>query len=400
MIDTLYTKKQMEALKLFKKNFFMLTLHGAKRSGKTVVDNDLFLLELKRVKQKANELKIKEPLYILTGNSLGTIERNILNELRNKYGIKFHINKFNEFKLLGVKVCMFGHGKTIDMDRIRGMTAFGAYINEGTTASEVAFKEILSRCSVDGARIIMDTNPEDPEHYIKKDYIDKADGERLIEINFSLYDNTFLSQEYIKNMELVTPSGVFFDRNIKGMWTTADGAVYQDFNKSKHLIMDISQYDFIDYVVGIDWGYEHYGAICLFGITSNNEFVLLKTIRKQYQEIDYWIDELKKIKEEYGNIQMYADSARPEYIMRCRKEKLKVFNGDKAVLSGIEKVASLIKQNKFLIYDSEDFLQEIYKYVWDKKTGQPQKANDDLMDAIRYAIYSYKEKKEFKIISV
>ena len=192
MIDTLYTKKQMEALKLFKKNFFMLTLHGAKRSGKTVVDNDLFLLELKRVKKKANELKIKEPLYILTGNSLGTIERNILNELRNKYGIKFHINKFNEFKLLGVKVCMFGHGKTIDMDRIRGMTAFGAYINEGTTASEVAFKEILSRCSVDGARIIMDTNPEDPEHYIKKDYIDKADGERLIEINFSLYDNTFL----------------------------------------------------------------------------------------------------------------------------------------------------------------------------------------------------------------
>ena len=286
------------------------------------------------------------------------------------------------------------------MDRIRGMTAFGAYINEGTTASEVAFKEILSRCSVDGARIIMDTNPEDPEHYIKKDYIDKADGERLIEINFSLYDNTFLSQEYIKNMELVTPSGVFFDRNIKGMWTTADGAVYQDFNKSKHLITDISQYNFIDYVVGIDWGYEHYGAICLFGITSNNEFVLLKTIRKQYQEIDYWIDELKKIKEEYGNIQMYADSARPEYIMRCRKEKLKVFNGDKAVLSGIEKVASLIKQNKFLIYASEDFLQEIYKYVWDKKTGQPQKTNDDLMDAIRYAIYSYKEKKEFKIISV
>ena len=339
-------------------------------------------------------------MYILTGNSLGTIERNILNELRNKYGIKFHINKFNEFKLLGVKVCMFGHGKVNDMERIKGMTAFGAYINEGTTASEVAFKEIISRCSVEGARIIMDTNPEDPEHYIKTDYIDKADGERLIEINFSLYDNTFLSQEYIKNMELVTPSGVFFDRNIKGMWTTADGAVYQDFDKSKHLIIDISKYNFIDYVAGIDWGYEHYGAICLFGITSKNEFVLLKTIRKQYQEIDYWIDELKIIKAEYGNIQMYADSARPEYVMRCRKEKLKVFNGDKAVLSGIEKVASLIKQNKFLIYDSEDFLQEIYKYVWDKKTGQPQKKNDDLMDAIRYAIYSYKEKKEIKIISV
>lgn len=399
-MNNLYTEKQIKALKLFKKNFFMLTLHGAKRSGKTVVDNDLFLLELKRVRKIADKLKVKEPMYILTGNSLGTIERNILNELRNKYGIKFHINKFNEFKLLGVKVCMFGHGKVNDMERIKGMTAFGAYINEGTTASEVAFKEIISRCSVEGARIIMDTNPEDPEHYIKTDYIDKADGERIIEINFSLYDNTFLSKQYIEDMEKITPSGVFFDRNIKGKWTTADGAVYKDFDKSKHLITDITEYNFIDYVAGIDWGYEHYGAICLFGITSNNEFILLKTIRKQYQEIDYWINKLKTIKAKYGNIQIYADSARPEYVAMCRKEKLKVFNGDKSVLSGIEKVASLIKQNKLLIYDSEDFLKEIYKYVWDKKTGQPKKVNDDLMDAIRYAIYSYKEKKEFKIISV
>ena len=42
--------------------------------------------------------------------------------------------------------------------RIRGMSAFGAYINEGSTANNAVFKEVLSRCSEEGARVMIDTN--------------------------------------------------------------------------------------------------------------------------------------------------------------------------------------------------------------------------------------------------
>ncbi|WP_433948730.1 PBSX family phage terminase large subunit [Fusobacterium necrophorum] len=398
-LQDIYTNKQIEALKCFKKSFFLMILHGAKRSGKTIVNNDLFLLELKRVRKLANSLKIKEAKYILAGYSLGNLERNVLSELRNKYGLKFELNKHNEFELLGVKVCCFGHGKINDMDRIRGMTAFGAYINEGTTGAEKVVREILNRCSIEGSRVIMDTNPDNPEHYIKKDYIDKADNERIIELSFTLYDNSFLSKIYIKNIEVVTPSGVFFQRDILGKWTTAEGAVYQDFDKDKHVISDISSYKFIDYVAGIDWGYEHFGALCVFGITETGEFILLETDRKQHKEIDYWVSKLHQIKRKYGNVDIYADSARPEHVARCRREKLRVHNADKAILAGVERVASLLKRDKLLIYDSKDFLEEVYSYVWDKKSGLPCKVSDDLMDAIRYAIYNYREKKEFKIIT-
>lgn len=376
-----------------------MILHGAKRSGKTVVNNDLFLLELKRVRKLANKFKIKEAKYILAGYSLGNLERNVLSELRNKYGLKFELNKHNEFELLGVKVCCFGHGKINDMDRIRGMTAFGAYINEGTTGAEKVVREILNRCSIEGSRVLMDTNPDSPEHYIKKDYIDKADNERIIEISFTLYDNSFLSNSYIKNIEAVTPSGVFFQRDIIGKWSTAEGAVYQDFDKEKHVISEISSYEFIDYVAGIDWGYEHFGALCVFGITQTGEFILLQAERTQHKEIDYWASKLQEIKRKYGNIDIYADSARPEHVARCRREKLRVHNADKAILAGIERVASLLKRDKLLIYDSKDFLREVYSYVWDKKSGLPCKVSDDLMDAIRYAIYNYNNKKEFKVIT-
>ncbi|HGM3360881.1 TPA: terminase family protein, partial [Clostridioides difficile] len=172
MIDKLYHSKQLEVLNFALNNdYFMLINYGAKRTGKTIIDNDLFLLELRRVRKIANELNIKLPQYILAGADLGALQRNVLNELTNKYDIEFKFDKHNRFILFGVQVCCFGHSKTNDLGRIRGMTSFGAYINEGTVANEEVFNEIKSRCSGEGARILVDTNPDQPEHWLKTNFV-------------------------------------------------------------------------------------------------------------------------------------------------------------------------------------------------------------------------------------
>ena len=237
MIDELYHKKQQEVLKFAMNNdYFMLINHGAKRTGKTILDNDLFLYELRRIRKIADKLNIKLPQYILAGADLGALQRNVLNELTNKYDIEFHFDKHNRFILFGVQVCCFGHSKINDLGRIRGMTAFGAYINEGTMANEEVFNEIKSRCSGEGARILIDTNPDQPEHWLKTNFIDKADGKVIQEYRYVLDDNTFLSERYRNNIKESTPSGMFYDRDINGLWVTAEGVVYQDFNKDIHYI--------------------------------------------------------------------------------------------------------------------------------------------------------------------
>lgn len=119
-LNLLYTPKQQQVLKFYYNNdFFMLINHGAKRTGKTVLDNDLFLQELIRVRRKADEDKVEEPQYILAAATLGSLERNVLSELTNKYGIEFKFDKFNRFKLFGVLVCCFGHSTISDLARIR-----------------------------------------------------------------------------------------------------------------------------------------------------------------------------------------------------------------------------------------------------------------------------------------
>lgn len=390
-LNRLYTPKQIEILKRTNtEDFFILGLHGAKRTGKTVINNDIFLRELIRVRKIADKLKIKEPMYILAGVSSKTIQNNVLQEIYNRYQLDIKFDKHNSFTLFGVKVVQAFTGTIGGLGGIRGMTAFGAYVNEASLANEKVFKEIISRCSGDGARIVFDTNPDNPEHWLKKEYIDSK-SENIISYHFELDDNTFLSPRYIQNIKESTPSGMFYDRDIRGLWVTGEGVVYSDFDSNKHFINDVDNVEFETYIAGVDWGYSHFGSIVVFGIDKLNNWYLLEEHAKQFKEIDYWADVALDIKGRYGNINFYCDSARPEHVERFRRERIRAINADKSVLSGIEEVARLIKLGRFFVVSDKVkvFKKEIYNYVWDEKTGNPVKENDDVMDSMRYAIYSH-----------
>ena len=393
MLNDLYHEKQLEVLNFAMTNdYFMLINHGAKRTGKTILDNDLFLYELRRVRKIADRLKIPLPQYILAGADLGAVQRNVLNELTNKYDIEFKFDKHNRFILFGVQVCCFGHSKINDLGRIRGMTSFGAYIYEGTMANETVFNEIKARCSGEGARILIDTNPDQPEHWLKVNFIDKADGKIIQAYHYELDDNTFLSDRYRNNVKGSTPSGMFYDRDIKGLWVSAEGIVYKDFRKDIHYISEqqLKDVEFVKYFAGVDWGYEHYGSIVVIGKDSNNNMYLLKEYARQYEEIDYWVNIAKSIKEKYGNIVFYCDSARPEHVARFKREGLRARYADKSILSGIEVVAKGFKTNTLKVVEDnvELFKKEIFMYAWNKTTGEPLKIWDDVLDALRYALYT------------
>lgn len=393
MLSDLYHGKQIKVLKFaMQSDYFMLINHGAKRTGKTILDNDLFLYELRRVRKIANKLNIPLPQYILAGADLGAVQRNVLNELTNKYDIEFKFDKHNRFILFGVQVCCFGHSKINDLGRIRGMTAFGAYINEGTMSNEIVFNEIKARCSGEGARILVDTNPDHPEHWLKANFIDKADGKVIQAYHYELDDNTFLSERYRNNIKASTPSGMFYDRDVRGLWVSAEGIVYKDFRKDIHYITkeELENVKFVKYFAGVDWGYEHHGAIVLLGKDDKDNLYLLKEYSKQYEEIDYWVDIAKTIKAKYGNIMFYCDSARPEHIKRFKREGLRAKNADKSVLSGIEVVAKGFKTNTLKVVEEnvDLFKKEVFMYAWNKTTGEPLKVWDDVLDALRYAIYT------------
>lgn len=393
-LENVLTNKQADVLgELAKEDWFIAILHGAIRSGKTFVNNIQFLLEVRRVAEQAKKQDIHSPMYILAGYSMSSIQDNILNELSNTFGLEFKFDKYNAFMLMGVKIIQTTHGNIQGIGRIRGMTAHGAYINEASLANESVFEEIKGRCSGVGARILADTNPDQPEHWLKKNYIDKAETNKDIKaFQFILDDNTFLDERYVQNLKNATPSGMFFDRAINGMWVTGKGAIYSDFDKSKHYVSGNKLPAYFDeFFIGLDFGYEHWGSCVLFG-KHGEAYYLIKEISAQHEQIEFWIEQLQDLSYEYGmDIPIYCDSARPDHVAKIGSVGLNALFANKSVLSGIETVAGLLKTDRLFFneYGVSHFKDEIYNYVWDSKTGKPVKMHDDTMDAIRYALHSH-----------
>lgn len=389
-LTKLYTKRQLDVLNyIWNHDWFICGLHGAKRAGKTVVNNDTFVTELSRVRKIADRLGVDEPIYILAGTSSTSIQNNVLQELYNKYGFEPKYDKHGSFVFCGVKVVQVYTGSKSGLKRARGFTAFGAYVNEASLANEVVFKEIISRCSGEGARVVWDSNPDNPNHWLNRDYIGKNDG-KIIDFSFKLDDNTFLSKRYIDSIKAATPKGKFYDRDILGKWTVAEGAIYADYDSEIHVVDELP--DMRRYFAGIDWGYTHYGSIVIVGEGVDNNYYLVDGVASQFKEIDWWVEQARKLTDIYGNIPFYADSARPEHVARFDNEGFDISNANKSVIAGIELIAKLFKEQK--LYVKRDFVprffDEIFQYRWKENStkDEPLKEFDDVLDGVRYALYS------------
>ena len=386
------TNKQKEVIDCIKNdNPKILICSGAKRAGKTWILIYAFIAHIAKYENKGYS-------FILGGTNQASIRRNVLNDLEDILGHEIKLTKDNHFKLFGNKVYVFDGANADSYKKMRGFTSYGAFLNEATTLHDSFVKEAISRCSGNGARIYMDTNPENPTHTVKTDYVDK-DGQLLSNgqlnikaFNFTLYDNTFLNKEYIESIEASTPSGMFYDRDILGIWVASEGVVYTDFNKDKHYIKeaDIKDVQFKKYFAGVDFGWEHFGSMVVIGLGLDDKYYLLKEYAYQHKDIEYWVNIAKDIIKEYGNINFYCDYARPDYINKLRVNGIRALNGRKEVIEGISTIATLFKTNNLLVLEDKVnlFKKEIYNYVWAKGKDEPIKQNDDVLDSLRYAIYT------------
>ncbi|MGP3254552.1 PBSX family phage terminase large subunit [Lactobacillus paragasseri] len=400
----LLTKKQIKVLQSYLNDGWKILINaGSVRSGKTYINNYLFLLELKRVKKLAEIEKEPHPQYILAGYSSNSIYTNVISSIENQFGIVMKTDRHGHYHLFGIDIVPAYTGSVRGIGAIRGMTSYGAYINEASLATHEVFQEIVQRCSVRSARIICDTNPDIPTHWLKTDYIDNHDPKaRIKAFSFTIDDNTFLSKDYVEALKAATPRGMFYDRSILGQWVTGDGIVYQDFNKDTMIIPRNRVPDGLDYYVGVDWGYEHPNPIILLGDDKDGNTYVLEDYTQKHKFINYWVEIAKNLQTRFGrNLIFYADSARPDNVNEFQSNGLNCINANKNVLPGIECVARKMREGKFYVVDtaSNGLLDEIYQYAWDESTGLPLKENDvrhnDRLDAIRYAIYSRNKKGGF-----
>ncbi len=382
------SKKQKYVLREANARWNLLT--GSVRSGKTVAS--FFLLPLR--------VKYQGPgNFMLVGKTERTLIRNVIEPLRALYGsdnVSRLYGKGNQIDLFGRPAYVVGANDDRAVAKIQGIGLVYCMGDEVSTWPEPFFQMLKSRLDKPGAKFDGTSNPESPYHWLKK-FIDTTDLD-IKHIPFRIDDNPFLDRMFVQQLKMEY-TGLWYKRYIEGLWVMAEGAVYDMFDESRHVI-DLPPASPTAYYVAVDYGTNNPTAFGLYGVKDDlawkeREYYYDYTVQgRQKTDVEYSQD----MKTFLGNIKPRAiivDPSALSFKAQLRKDGFhNVIEADNAVLDGIRTQATMLHQGRYYIHRScKETIREYGGYVWDVRAqaqGQdkPLKQNDHTKDEERYFLHT------------
>jgi len=339
--------------------------------------------------------------FIVTGHTLGSIKRNVLEPMSTDFGITAKMDNNGMLRMFGNYVHCFGTDRADSYKAMTGMTGAGWYANEVTLQHENSIQEAFNRCSDPYAKIIWDTNPDYPEHPIKLNFINKS-GEllsngrlRILSFHFQLTDNPFLSSEYIENLKRSTPPGMWYDRRIKGLWVSAEGLIYEEWNPEIHVIEPFKIPAEWQRFRSIDLGYNN-PFVCLWGAQDPDGRLFIYDEHYYDHKLIKWHSE--RIKQRKEHVQWTVRDHDAQEGAELESNGIITRKATKDVDAGIQKVALRLrvqgdgKPQLFVFRTCENMRREMGMYRWTERKSdkpikeEPLKVNDHACDALRYMV--------------
>lgn len=367
---------------------------GATRSGKTYLDFK-WIIPL-RIRERAG----KDGLAVILGVTKSTIERNVLEPMRNLYGDKLvgTISSDNTAWIFGEKCYCLGAEKVSQVSKIRGASIKYCYGDEVADWSEEVFALLKSRLDKEYSCFDGTYNPQYPNHWLKKFLDSNAD---IFSQVYTIDDNPFLPPSFVENLKKEYAGTVFYDRYILGKWTLAEGLVYPMFGDSC-IVQDIP--DTGDYYISIDYGTHNPFSAGLWCVTKTDavrigEYYYCGREERKEKTPEEYYSEVKRLAGERDIKCLIVDPSADAFIATVKKHHdFKVRGAVNDVLPGIQTTAEMIASGKLKIHEScEDAIREFGLYRWDEKAESDRvvKENDHAMDEIRYMVMTVL-KKHFK----
>ena len=280
-----------------------------------------------------------------------------------------------------------------DPDLIEGMTLKSAWLDEAGNMKKRMWVIVQARTAIHQGQVFMTTTP----YYMNWMYYDVFKPGEKGHPDFGLFrwmsvqNPAFPEAEFKRAM--TTMGKTDFARRYKGLWRKREGLVYEEFNPLTMVFDGAPPVPIKETIAGVDWGYQHPAAIVVVGIADTPSHIVLDEVVKTKQTIDGMISHAKELKQRYNIKWFYADGARPEYVAAFNQAGLPTTIGNKEVVPGINEVRLRFKTGNIKVSKNcTQLLEELemYAYPENAPNEDPIKQHDDALDALRYAIYTYR----------
>ena len=338
---------------------------GAVRSGKSFVDVNYI------IPQRLRDVHGKSGLNLILGVSRETIERNVLQPMREMYTDRLvgSINNRNIARICGEDVYCLGAEKVTQVAKIQGMSVKYCYGDEIAKWNKQVFAMLQSR--LDKAYSVFDgsCNPESPGHWLKE-FIDKTDIDSYIQ-KYTIFDNPFLEPEFVENLCKEYEGTVYYGRYIKGEWTLAEGLIYPMYEDA---IVEPPEGKASAYCMSIDYGTQNAFAALMWGFYdgvwyavdeyyySGRKKGIQKTDEEYAQDIDAFVKPYTD-----GRLETIIDPSAASFITALQKRGgYRVRHAINDVADGIRETATALKKGLIRISPRcENWKKESQGYVWD-----------------------------------
>lgn len=313
-------------------------------------------------------------------------------------------------------------------DKLKSLNLNAFYIDEANQVSEAAFMMLQGRLRGRHWRKgFLTMNPGGHDWswrwFVDKKHITTNEVKQLfLNIRAPSLENIHLPDGYIDTM-LATWSEERIKREIMGSEDSFEGQIYNEFDRSIHVIKPFRIPDEWTIRIGADDGYRNAAAWVYGAIDPEGDLY----IWNEFYEKEWLIDEIVKTGKDGRPSALSKLGTRKVEQMRMDPAAKQVKNGlnnwdmylralpsgfpmleaQKSVSTGIERVKSYLKPDKrgkprLFIFDTcVNLLDEIAQYKWaERSVGQqgklnekeePVKVNDHAMDALRYLVMTLPE---------
>lgn len=385
---------------------------GAVRSGKSFVDTANVIPE--RI-----ITRIGLPgLVVIAGVSRETVERNVLQPMREIYGNRVGTIKpsTNTAVLFGQEVYCLGAEKISQVAKIQGSSIKYCYGDEIAKWNKEFFEMLKSRLDKSYSCFDGACNPEYPTHWLKA-FID-SDADIYLQ-HYRLFDNPHLPHAYVENLCKEYEGTVYYDRLIEGLWKRAEGAIYRKFadDPGAFIVKKIDD-KVMKIVAGVDFGGNQSGhAFVATAFTRSGKIV--PCMSKRVMQKDYGkpidssiIDQLvcefiADVERKYGTVnELYWDNAEtvlgntirnaiakksPKTIVRpAMKMRIK---------DRIDATVRLMGADRLKITeDCESLKIALQDAVWNDKTKEDERLDDGTSDIDSLDAFEYTFERDIKYL--
>ena len=258
-----------------------------------------------------------------------------------------------------------------DEQKIRGRKRDIAWCNE---ANELYFDDFTQLNMRTENKLIFDYNPSESTSWLYE-----LPTEESVLIKSTYKDNPFLPQSIRSQIEDLKRT----DEALYQIYALGEKAISKSNIYSNWSFIPHRPARFVNYVYGLDFGYNHPTALMRV-YWCDNDIYIEPVIYESYLTTPMLIDKMQSFNIE-KTITIVADYARPEIIAELNNAGYDVQNANKVVKKGIDN----IKTFGVFCQDDKAIKKEYENYKWKKVgdmiTDEPVKMWDDAMDAIRYA---------------